>query len=97
MSIIHFIDSKLRYQINMRRRKGAKRSRQAEAKRIERFVAWCNCPAEQIGRKHVHLFFEEKQFAPTTARDYFYAISKLWQMLGRSKEPPRPKDHNSFD
>lgn len=93
-SLISVIGSTLRRKINTHKTKGGKRARRAEVARIERFVDWCNCPPEQIGRKHVHLFFEEKRFAPTTARDYFYAISKLWKMLGRSGEPPRPKDHN---
>ncbi|MDR5900379.1 hypothetical protein QC823_15545 [Halomonas vilamensis] len=80
----------LRRKIDAYRGKGGKRSRRATAARIERFVKWCNTNAEQIGRSHVHLFFEEKRFAPSTERDYFHAINKLWEMLGRGKEPPRP-------
>lgn len=86
----NLISLKLRRQIDLYKRKGGKRSRRQTAARIERFVNWCNTPAEQIGRGHVHLFFEEKRFAPSTARDYFHAINKLWEMMGRGKEPPRP-------
>lgn len=85
------INSELRHKINTHRRKGGKKSRRAEAARIERFIRWCRCPPDSISRHHIHLFFEEKRFSPTTNRDYFYAISKLWKMLGRSGEPPRPK------
>jgi len=80
----------LRRHLDLYKKKGGKRSRRATAARIERFVKWCNTPAEQIGRKHVHIFFEEKRFAARTESDYFYAIKKLWEMIGRGKEPPRP-------
>ncbi|MFL4056799.1 hypothetical protein, partial [Pseudomonas aeruginosa] len=46
----------------------------------------CNRP----GKKHVHKFFEEKNFAPSTARDYWYAIKTLWELMGRVGEPPKP-------
>lgn len=84
------ISPQLRHKINTHKRKGGKKSRRAEAERIERFIKWCRCPPEHIGRKHVHIFFAEKRFAPTTARDYFYAIRKFWGMLGRKGGPPRP-------
>ncbi|MDZ7786012.1 MAG: hypothetical protein U5L95_02715 [Candidatus Saccharibacteria bacterium] len=84
------ISLKLRRKIDNYKKSGGKRSRRANAQRIERFIRWCGCPGEEIGRKHVHLFFTEKQFSATTDRDYFYSICKLWQMLDRNKEPPRP-------
>lgn len=89
------ISPSLRHKINKHKQKGGKKSRQAEGQRIERFIKWCRCPAPEIGRKHVHIFFEEKRFSPSTNRDYFYAISKLWKMLGRAGGPPRPPDHSS--
>lgn len=84
------ISLKLQRKINNYKRSGGKKSRYAAAQRIERFIRWCRCPGEEIGRKHVHLFFAEKGFSASAERDYFYAISKLWKMLDRSKEPPRP-------
>lgn len=84
------ISLKLQRKINNYKRSGGKKARYAAAQRIERFVRWCGCPGEEIGRKHVHLFFTEKNFSPSAERDHFYAICKLWKMLDRSKEPPRP-------
>lgn len=86
----NLISLKLRREIDLYKRKGGKLSRRQNAAKIERFVDWCNTPAEQIGRGHVHLFYEEKRFTARTESDYFYAINKLWKMLGREKEPPRP-------
>jgi len=56
------------------------------------FVSWCNCAAHQTGKKHVHEFFEQKNFASSTARDYWYAIKQLWELMGRVGEPPKPKN-----
>jgi hypothetical protein len=40
----------------------------------------------------VHEFFEQKNFASSTARDYWYAIKQLWELMGRVGEPPKPKN-----
>lgn len=85
-----FIRRELRHKLNLYARKGGKRSRRRQVERIELFVEWCHRPAEQIGRRQVHEFFEAQKFAPTTARDYFYAICQLWVLLDRAGKPPRP-------
>jgi hypothetical protein len=85
-----FIRRELRHQLHLYARKGGKKSRRRQVERIEIFVEWCHRPAEQIGRRQVHEFFEAHQFAPTTARDYYYAVCKLWTLLGRVGKPPLP-------
>lgn len=72
--------------------KGGKTSRRRTVRRVRRFIAFCQRPAEQIGRRQVYAFFEQHRFSPTTQRDYYYAIALLWRLLGRSGEPPRPRD-----
>lgn len=70
--------------------KGNKAARRRQLKRVERFVAWCGCDPRQTGRGHVHRYFSAKGFAPTTARDHWYAIRLLWRVMGRSGNPPKP-------
>ena len=36
-----------------------------------------------------------KKFAPSTARDYWYAIRTLWELMGRIGEPPKPPNLSS--
>ena len=36
-------------------------------------------------------FFEDNIMAQSTKRDYYYAIKLLWHMLGRNKNPKKPK------
>lgn len=85
-----FISRELRQKIDMYRRKGGKTSRRNTAARIERFIESVGRPPEQIGKKNVLEFYEKQQFAPSTARDYHYAICQLWQLIGRVGDPPRP-------
>jgi hypothetical protein len=40
----------------------------------------------------VRKFFEENFMAKSTKRDYYYAIMLLWHMLGRYKNPDKPKE-----
>ena len=85
-----FIHRELRHKLHLYARKGGKKSRRRQVERIELFVEWCHRPAEQIGRRQAHEFFQAHNFAPTTARDYYYAICKLWTLLGRGGKPPSP-------
>lgn len=80
----------LNHKIHLYKSRGGKASRRRSAQRMLEFVNWCNCEAHQTGKKHVHKFFEEKNFAPSTARDYWYAIKTLWELMGRVGEPPKP-------
>lgn len=84
------ISRELRQKIDLYRRKGGKTSRRNTAARIERFIALTGRPPEQIGKRHVYEFYEKQQFASSTERDYHYALCQLWQMIGRSGEPPHP-------
>lgn len=72
--------------------KGGKTSRRATVRRVRSFITFCQRPAEQIGRQQVYEFFEHHQLSPTTQRDYYYAIVLLWRLVGRSGDPPRPRD-----
>lgn len=86
------INHELRQKIDNYRRKGGKTSRRATVAKIERFIAFCGCSPGEIGRRHVHVFYENQNFSPTTQRDYFYAINQLWKMLGHKQPPPRPRE-----
>ncbi|MBE0465498.1 hypothetical protein [Halomonas colorata] len=88
------ISRELRQKIDLYRRKGGKTSRRNTAARIERFIAAVGRPPEQIGKQNVLEFYEQQQFAPSTARDYHYAICQLWTMIGRNCEPPPPPSMN---
>ena len=45
----------------------------------------------QIGRAHIHRYWRRQQrLSPVTLRDHFYALRLLWDLLGRTGEPPRP-------
>lgn len=82
------ISPELRHQLNLYAARGGKTSRRRTVERIEQFVIWCGCRPQQIGKRHVHQFFEAHRFAVSTARDHWYAIRVLWRLLGRG-EPPR--------
>lgn len=84
------ISRELRQKIDLYRRKGGKTSRRSTAARIERFIVAIGRPPEQIGKKNVLEFYENQKFAPSTERDYYYAICQLWTMIGRTGEPPPP-------
>lgn len=72
--------------------KGGKASRRATVRRVRTFITFCQRPAEQIGKRQVHEFFERTPLSQTTRRDYYYAIALLWRLLDRRGDPPRPRD-----
>lgn len=80
----------LRHRLNLYARKGSKTSRRRQVRRLEEFVAWCGCDPRQIGKRHVYQYFAAHAFAPSTARDHWYAVRLLWLILGRHTDPPRP-------
>ena len=82
----------IRHALHQHAAKGGKTARRRRIKRIEEFVEWCGCSPYQVGRGHVHRYFQAKNFAPSTSRDHWYAIRLLWQTMGRSGEPPKPSD-----
>lgn len=80
----------IRHALHQHARKGGKTARRRQVKRAEEFVDWCGCNPYQTGRGHVRRYFRAKGFAPSTARDHWYAIRLLWRVMGRPGEPPKP-------
>lgn len=80
----------LRHRLHLHAARGGKTARRRQVRRVEEFVAWCGCDPRQIGRGHVHRYFRAQGFAPTTARDHWYAIRLLWRVMERPQDPPRP-------
>jgi len=78
------------------RRHGGKRSRK---RTVERLIYACENIKQHdpkvkaphmIGKKQVHEFYNRhSHLAPTTLRDYYYALAQLWQWLGREGKPPK--------
>lgn len=72
-------------------RKGGKTSRRRQVDRIYQFLGFCSVKGirapEQIGKRHVHEWFEESDFSASTLRDKFYAVSLLWEIMGRGQSP----------
>lgn len=85
--------SELNYLLQAHARKGGKTSRRRQVARVKQFLAFCRRHGvrepDQIGKRHVFEWYAEKRLAATTLRDRFYAVSLLWDLLGRG-EPPRP-------
>lgn len=84
----------LEFQLNTYARHGGKTSRRRQVTRVRQFIKFCRGlgirDAGQIGNKHVWLWYQDGNPAPTTLRDRFYAVCLLWTLLKRG-EPPRPK------
>lgn len=85
------IPRELQHQLHLHAAKGGKTARRRQVKRIEQFIAWTGCrDPRQIGKSHVRSYFDAHDFAPSTARDHWYAIRLLWHTLERPKDPPPP-------
>ena len=84
----------LEYKLKSHARKGGKTSRRRQVARVRQFIKFCRDigirEPDQIGKKHVWLWYQKDDPAPTTLRDRFYAACLLWGFLGRGI-PPRPK------
>lgn len=85
------IRQELRHALHQYAARGGKTHRRRVVRRVEQVIRECGCPADQIGRRHIHELYERRPMAPSTQRDYDEAIRLLWQLLGRSGQPPRPK------
>lgn len=83
----------LEFKLKTHARRGGKTSRRRQVGRIRQFLVFCQGVGvkgpDQIGKRHVHLWFEEKKLSASTLRDRFYAVCFLWELLGRGK-PPHP-------
>ncbi|WP_041656266.1 hypothetical protein [Marinobacter nauticus] len=82
----------LNFRLKSYAKKGGKKHRHRQVQRVYKFLKYCGCPADQIGNRHVRKFFEDNFMAQSTKRDYYYAIKLLWLMLGRQKNPDKPKE-----
>lgn len=87
----------VRERVDVYLRHGGKTSRRATVKRLlsilddlSRNEHGVELPP-QVGRAHLHRYWaRHNDLAATTLRDHWYAMGLLWQLLGRSGEPPRP-------
>jgi hypothetical protein len=84
------LSRELNHKMHLYKSKGGKVSRKRNIERMKEFIAWCSCSPHQTGKRHVYKFFDEKKFAPSTERDYWYAIKTLWELMGRDGMPPKP-------
>jgi hypothetical protein len=62
---------------------------------VRQFLDFCRSQGvqapDQIGRRHVHEWYESLPGAPSTQRDRYYAVRLFWEILGRDGDPPRPR------
>ena len=76
------------------KRTGGKRWRSEQASKIKSFVKGCGgVPLHGIGKAHVIKHYKklrEQNRTNKTIMAHFYAISALYEALGRNYEPPRP-------
>lgn len=83
----------LREALRQHARKGGKTSRRRQVDRIQQFLKFCATKGvrapDQIGKRHIHEWYEESHLSESTLRDRFYAVSLLWEWMGRG-QPPRP-------
>jgi hypothetical protein len=83
----------IEYELNAYARKGGKTSRRRQVARVRQFIKFCRDlgirEPGQIGKKHVWAWYDEQNLSPSTLRDRFYAVSLLWDLLGRGT-PPKP-------
>ena len=77
-------------------RHGGKKSRRATTRRILSILLSIAADEgirspHQLGRAQIVRFYAKKaNYAPTTLRDYHYAIRVLWTWLDRPTLPPKP-------
>ena len=46
----------------------------------------------QIGKLHIHRYYERHEhLSHRTLQDHYYAIKHLWELLDRTKLPPKPE------
>ena len=87
----------IRDRVDVYLRHGGKTSRRATVKRLLTILAdvrqhepGIRLPP-QVGRAHLHRYWaRHDHLAAPTLRDRWYALALLWELLGRSGEPPRP-------
>lgn len=76
---------------------GAKKNRRRQIKLLQHACAWIAMThhlnhVDQIGKRHIIDFYRHnRDLSGSTIMAYFYAFVVLWEILGRSGEPPRPR------
>jgi hypothetical protein len=89
--------NELEHRLHLHCRKGGKSSRRRQVARVRQFLDFCCSQGgvkapDQIGRRHVHEWFESLPVsASSTMRDRYYAVRLLWSLLGRASDPPKPR------
>jgi len=78
-------------------RHGGKQNRRQQVDRIATAVDWIQekhrlTGLEQIGKRQVIDFWKaHRDLAPRTAYSYWLGFCELWNWIGRTGEPPRPR------
>lgn len=77
-------------------RKGGKKNRNQQRKRMLAFTKFAQKKGVnsigQLGRKHVIQYFKANtHLADRTLYNHFLAIRELWELSGKTGEPPKPK------
>ncbi|MGR5288637.1 hypothetical protein ACP3V5_25255 [Vibrio maritimus] len=87
--------AQLEKHLHLYMRSGGKTSRKRQAQKMRIVIGYMVEKEkvkglEQIGRKQVSRFYRDnRHLAPSTRRDYYYAINVIWrQFLQRASEPP---------
>lgn len=76
------------------KRKGSKKNRTAQMQRVR--AVMCHAGVyhpEQLGNRHVYLFYRDlvmKDASARTAYYYYLALCILWELLKRPNKPPKP-------
>ena len=80
---------------------GGKTNRRQQVDRLAIMVSWMQAEfrltgIEQIGKRQVISYWKaHRDMAPVTAYAYWLALKVLWGWLGRTGNPPKPKDYNA--
>jgi hypothetical protein len=76
-------------------RKGGKDNRRQQRARMIAFAGFCATQGAnslgQIGKNHVIQYWKyNRNLAESTAYSHWLAIRKLWELAGKTGEPPKP-------
>jgi len=84
------INARLKRKIDNYKRKGGKKSRANQTRKMLHFIDYFNVDPYCISKRQVHDFYREKQLSASSERDYHYALCQLWRLCEKTGEPPRP-------
>lgn len=74
-------------------RHGGKKNRRNVVRIINKVAVYAEVKSiDNLGRKHIVRFYKgHAHRSDGTLRNYFYAMQKLYRMLGRPGQPPKPE------